>query len=284
VCTGAYQRPHRPEVAAGFPRDVLAIDAQDYRNPAALPSGKVLVVGSGQTGCQIAEELRESGREVFLACGRAPWAPRRVGERDIVWWAVETGFFDAPLSSLPHPTARLVSNVLTSGSGGGRDLHYRTLRKLGVTLLGHFVGADGRRARFAADLGESVAWGDERHTQMMDLIRKVATQRALPQPAITAPEPLDCDTPEELDLRGFGAVVFATGFRPDYASWVKCPGAFDELGFPVHHGGASTVAPGLYFVGVHFLRTRKSALLIGVGEDAALVAGQIAAERVPHLH
>jgi putative flavoprotein involved in K+ transport len=87
-----------------------------------------------------------------------------------------------------------------------------------------------------------------------------------------------------VDLRGFGAVVFAVGFRPDYASWVSCPGAFDELGFPIHHDGASSVVPGLYFVGVHFLRTRKSALLLGVGEDAALVARQIAAERVPHLH
>src|SRR4029450_2589560 len=86
VCTGAYQRPHRPKVAAGFPNDVLVVDAEEYRNPAALPPGKVLVVGSGQTGCQLSEELHEAGREVFLACGRAPWLPRRVDGRDIVTW------------------------------------------------------------------------------------------------------------------------------------------------------------------------------------------------------
>jgi putative flavoprotein involved in K+ transport len=92
------------------------------------------------------------------------------------------------------------------------------------------------------------------------------------------PEPFDADAPESLDLSGFGAVIFAGGYRPDYESWVRFPGAFDELGFPVHEDGARTVAPGLYFVGVHFLRKRKSSLLIGVGEDAAIVAGQIAGD------
>ena len=84
------------------------------------------------------------------------------------WWALETGFLDATVSSLPSPAARLAANVQATGAGGGHDLHYRTLRKMGVTLLGHFLGADGRRARFAPDLGESVAWGDERNAQLMD--------------------------------------------------------------------------------------------------------------------
>jgi len=237
----------------------------------------VLVVGSGQSGCQIAEELHEAGREVFLACGRAPWAPRRLGERDLVWWAVETGFLDAPVSSLPSPSARLLANVQATGSGGGHDLHYRTLRKMGVTLLGHFLGADGHRARFAPDLGESVAWGDQRNAQLMGLVRKVVAERGLSRPEIAEPEPFDGGGPEEVNLRGFGAVVYSGGFRPDYESWVRIPGAFDELGFPIHDEGASTVVPGLYFVGVHFLRKRKSSNFIGVGEDATIVARQIAA-------
>jgi putative flavoprotein involved in K+ transport len=277
LSTGAFQRPCRPAGAATLPPELLQIDAGEYRNPADLPAGPVLVVGSGVSGCQIAEELQEAGRDVFLACGRAPWAPRRIGDRDVVWWAVETRFFDAPLSSLPDPAARLVSNVLISGAGGGHDLHYRTLRKMGVTLLGRFLGAEGRRARFAADLGESVAWGDQRNAQIMALIRSVAAERGLPRPEIPEPEPFSAEAPQELDLSGFGGVVFAAGFRPDYESWVRFPGAFDELGFPIHHEGASTVVPGLYFVGVHFLRKRKSSLLIGVGEDAAIVARQIAA-------
>jgi putative flavoprotein involved in K+ transport len=277
LSTGAYQRPHRPAGAATLPAGLLQIDLEGYRNPAELPPGPVLVVGSGQSGCQIAEELHEAAREVFLACGRAPWAPRRLGERDIYWWAVETGFLDAPLSSLPGPSARLAANVQMTGSGGGHDVHYRTLRKMGVTLLGHFLGADGYGARFAPDLGESVSWGDQRNAQIMGLIREMAAERGLPQAETAEPEPFSGEARDELTLSGFGAVVFAGGFRPDYESWVRFPGAFDELGFPIHHEGASTIVPGLYFAGVHFLRKRKSATFIGVGEDAAVVARQIAA-------
>jgi putative flavoprotein involved in K+ transport len=276
LTTGAYQRPHRPAAAATLPADLLQIDADDYRNPADLPEGRVLVVGSGQSGCQIAEELHHAGRDVYLACGRAPWASRRIGERDLVWWVLETGFLDAPVSSLPDPRARLAANVLATGHGGGRDLHLRTLRRTGVTLLGRLLGAEGRRARFAPDLAASVAWGDERRGQLMDLVRKLVAERGLPQPEIAEPEPLDCRTPEDLDLSDFGAVVFTSGFRPDYESWVHCPGAFDELGFPVQEDGASTVVDGLYFVGVHFLRKRKSSIFLGVAEDAAIVADKIA--------
>ena len=280
LSTGAYQRPHRPAAASMLPSDLLQIDVGDYRNPADLPAGPALVVGSGQSGCQIAEELHRAGRDVFLACGRAPWFPRRLGDRDLAWWANETGFLDAPLSSLPSPDARLAANVQATGVGGGHDLHYRTLRQMGITLLGHFLGADGRRARFAPDLGESVTWGDQRNAQLMDLVRKLAAHRGLPQPEIADPEPFNGDSPEAVNLSGFGAVVFAGGFRPDYASWVRCRRAFDERGFPIHQEGASTVLAGLYFVGVHFLRKRRSSLLNGVGEDAAIVARQIAARQV----
>ena len=234
------------------------------------------MVGSGQSGCQIAEELQQSGRTVFLSCGRAPRAPRRIGDHDFVWWALETGFLDAPLSSLPDPRFRLAANVLTTGRDGGHDLHLRTLQRVGVTLLGHFLGAEGRSARFAPDLGSSVAWGDQRNAEFMDLVRKLVAERGLPRPDIPEPEPFNAEAPEQLSLDGFGAVVFAGGFRPDYRSWVRCPGAFDELGFPIHRDGASTAVRGLYFVGVHFLRKRKSSIFLGVGEDAAIVARQIA--------
>jgi putative flavoprotein involved in K+ transport len=109
----------------------------------------------------------------------------------------------------------------------------------------------------------------------MGLVRKLAAVRGLPGPDVAPPEPFRDDAPQELDLRPFGAVVFAGGFRPDYTSWMNFPGAFDELGFPIHQDGASTAAPGLYFIGVHFLRKRKSSLLVGVGEDATIVARNI---------
>jgi len=150
---------------------------------------------------------------------------------------------------------------------------------MGVTLLRHFLGAEGHHARFASDPGESVAWGDERYGQLMDLVRKTVAERGLPRPEIPEPEPFDAQAPDRVNLRGFGAVIFAGGFRPDYESRVHCPGAFDALGFPIHEEGASTVVDGLYFVGVHFLRKRKPALLIGVGEDAGFVAGRISLEQ-----
>jgi cation diffusion facilitator CzcD-associated flavoprotein CzcO len=276
LCTGAYQRPHRPAGAATLPSDLLQIGVADYRNPTELPSGPVLVVGSGQSGCQLAEELHEAGRDVFLACGRAGWSPRRIGDHDVFWWLSETGQLDDAVGSLENPSARLDANLQATGHGGGHDLHFRTLRRKGVVLLGHFLGAEGRHARFAADLGDSVAWGDKRNAKLMERIRKFAAERGVPPPDIPEPEPFTSEAPEQVDLSGFGAVVQAGGFRPDYESWVRFPGAFDEFGFPIHEEGASTVVPGLYFVGVHFLRKRKSSLLIGVGEDAALVTRQIA--------
>jgi putative flavoprotein involved in K+ transport len=279
LTTGAYQRPHRPDAAPTLPATLLQIDVESYRNTADLASGPVLVVGSGQSGCQISAELLDAGRDVFLACGRANWAPRRIGDHDLFWWLLETGALDEPLSSLPGPEARLAGNIQATGHGGGHDLHYRTLRKMGVTLLGHFLGARGRRARFAPDLGASVAWGDQRNAKLIGRIRTVAAERGLAQPNIAPPEPFDAAAPEEVNLSGFGAVIFASGFRPDYDSWVRCPGAFDEFGFPVHQDGASTVADGLYFVGVHYLRKRRSSLLIGVGEDASIVAEQVASKK-----
>ncbi|MEV0803997.1 NAD(P)/FAD-dependent oxidoreductase [Kribbella sp. NPDC050281] len=281
VCTGAFQRPHHPEVPAGIPNDVTVVGARDYRNPAALPPGKVLVVGSGQTGCQLSEELHEAGREVFLACGRAPWLPRRTGGRDIVSWLKETTFFDTPLSALPSPEARLGSNLLVTGQRGGHDLHYRTLQAMGVNLMGHLAGVEDHRAYFAADLADSVAFGDARYAD----IRKLLTEQ-LPTKGITAPElpdppPFHADPPLELDLNGFGAVILTSGFRPDYARWVRFS-AFDAMGFPLTDNGASTVVPGLYFCGVHFLRKRKSSVLFGVGEDAAIVARSIARKQSHH--
>lgn len=279
VATGAYQRAHRIPGADALPTGLLRLDTAGYRDPRSLPDGDVLVIGSGQSGVQIAEELRLAGRRVYLSCGRAPWVPRRWAGHDIVWWLVASGFMDQPATSLPSPAARLTSNPLASGHEGGHDLDLRTLRAMGVTLVGRFLGADDREAVFAPDLAESVAWGDARYRELMDLLRATARERGLEPPAPIEPEPFDGGAPERVDLSSFGAVVFTGGFRPDYRSWLPWPAAFDEHGFPLQRDGESTVVPGLLFVGVHFLRTRKSALLMGVGEDAAVVARRITRSR-----
>lgn len=280
VATGAYQRAHRPDWVAGLPAGLPVLDATQYRSPDGLPEGPVLVVGSGQTGCQLAEELVLSGRQVFLACGRAPWILRRVEGRDTVDWLLDTPFFDQPVAELPGPAARLLANPQATGADGGHDLHTRTLAALGVQLTGRVVGAAGGEVAFADDLAESVEWGDARYEDVRRAIQGSRAARGLPVPAIPDPPPFDPEGAlRRLDVRRLGAVLLTAGFRPDYRSWIDSPSGFDDLGFPRQVDGASTVLPGLHFLGVHFLRTRRSSLLMGVGQDAAIVAAQVAAQR-----
>ena len=275
LASGGYQKPHRPAAADQLSASVHTIDAEAYTNPQALLPGKVLVIGSGQTGCQLAEEIFEAGREVHLACGRAPWIPRRLDGRDTIAWINETSFFDTTLADLTSPAARLLANPQTSGRLGGHDLHYRTLQAQGVHLMGHFVGVADGHAHFAPDLAESVAFGDARYSDICGLIRKTCAGRGVPAPEMPPPPPFVPDTAASLDLSGVGTVIFTSGFRPDYASWVRFAGAFDDLGFPHQRDGSSTIVPGLHFMGVHFQRKRKSATLLGVGEDAAALADTI---------
>jgi len=283
LATGAYQRPHRPPVAVECPAGVLMIDAEQYTNPSALPPGRVLVVGSGQTGCQLAEDLVLAGREVVLACGRAPWAPRQLDGRDIVTWLEHTTWFDTPLNALPSPAARLVANFQLSGRDGGHDLNYRVLQQMGVELSGRLLAIADGRARFARDLAQSVAFGDARYGDVCRLLREQLPEKGLKVPEMPEPRQFTANQLEEISLAGFGAVVFTCGFRPDYARWVKLP-AFDELGFPLAPDGICATVRGLYFVGVHFLRKRRSSLLWGVGEDAEIVARAIISElRLPGI-
>jgi len=276
LAAGSYQKPHRPTGADQLPMSVHVLDAEDYTNGEALPPGKLLVIGSGQTGCRLAEELREGGRDVFLACARAPWVPRRLGGRDILAWITETSFLESTLADLPSPAARLGANPQLSGGRGGHDLNYRTLQAQGVNLLGHFVGAQDGAAHFALDLAESVAFGDARYADLCGLIRETCVARGTEAPDMSPPSPFAASPAERLELSNFGAVIFTSGFRPDYARWVRFPVAFDDLGFPIQQDGCSMNVPGLNFMGVHFQRKRKSATFLGVGEDAAVLAEIIA--------
>jgi putative flavoprotein involved in K+ transport len=278
VCTGSFRRQHRPQALAGVPEEMVTGSA-DYRSPDQLPPGRVLVVGSGQSGCQIAEELRLAGREVILACGRAPWMPRRLDGADTVTWLSRTSFFDQPLAALPAPAARFLSNPLVSGARGGHDLNWRTLQAAGVQLAGRVVASDDGRVAFADDLADSVAFGDARWADLRALLAAQLPGRGYPVPDLPVPQPFAAVPVPPVALGDLAAVVLTSGFRPDYG-WVDAP-ACDELGFPVTDDGESTRVPGLYFCGVHFMRTRSSGVLYGVGKDAAVVVGKVA-EGVSH--
>jgi putative flavoprotein involved in K+ transport len=278
VATGAYQRAHRPAGSEQLPQALHQILAEDYRNPTALPPGAVLVVGSAQTGCQLAEELHDSGRTVYLACGRAAWTRRRIGDRDFVRWSADSGFLTRSFKTLPSPAARLVGNVQSTGGRGGHDLHYRTLHTSGVNLVGHFRGAEGSKIHFADDVAATVEFGDARARDFWKYIEAWCVATGRPLPDFDWPEPLKVATPTELDIDsvGLGTVIWTSGYRPDYG-WVKFP-VFDDLGFPIQTDGRTTV-PGLYFMGVHFMRNNSSTILYGVGEDAEIVARQVVEAR-----
>jgi putative flavoprotein involved in K+ transport len=278
VASGSYQTAHRPAGAGSLPAALHQVLAEDYRNPAALPPGNVLIVGSGQTGCQLAEELHQAGRRVCLACGRCPWVPRRVSGRDIIWWFKESGFVERTADQLPSPEARLFGNPQTTGHDGGHDLNFRTLHATGVELLGRFLGADGSTLHFADDLAPSVDFGDARWAEIRGWIDRLCARTDIPVPDYDIPPPMRIKTRTEIDVvsEGLGTVIWTSGFRPDY-SWVKFP-IFDAMGFPVQVDGQTSV-PGLYFMGVHWMRKNKSAILYGVGEDAEIVARQIVESR-----
>lgn len=278
VATGAYQRPHRPPGAEMLSGAVPQLFAEEYRNPEALRPGAVLVVGSGQTGCQLAEELHLAGRKVFLACGRCVWVPRRLHGRDILWWMIESGFMDRTPDKLPSPLARLLGNPQATGHDGGRDLNFRVLHEMGVELVGRYLGADGSTIRFADDVGASVDFGDARLADVLKFVEADCATKGVKAPQFDMPVPFRITTRTELDLAkdGIGALIWTSGYRPDYG-WVKFP-VFDDMGFPIQTDG-STRIPDLYFMGVHWQRKNKSAVLYGVGEDAEIVARQIAGDR-----
>ena len=277
VASGGYQRAHLPPNANQIPDSVIQILAEDYTNPDAIPPGAVLIVGSGQTGCQLAEELHQAGRKVILSCGRCPWAPRRMGGQDLVWWVVESGWWQRTPDQLPSPAARLTGNPQNTGHGRGHDLHYRTLQAMGVELVGHYIGAADGTVHFADDLAATVAAGDAMSAFFKKWIDAVCEKRGIPVPW-EMPPPMQVDARAELDIarEGISTVIWTSGYRPAYG-WVHFP-VFDEMGFPIQRDGSSSV-PGLYFMGVHFQRKAQSAVLYGVGEDAELVARDIVEKR-----
>lgn len=277
VATGAYQRPTPNALAGEVSEDVFHLHTNEYRRPEQLPEGAVLVVGSGQSGCQISDELLRAGRVVYLSVGHCPWLPRRYRGREIVHWLEEAGIMDQTVDTLPSPAARLMCNPPISGNDGGHDCHPRWLAARGARLLGRLSGVEGSRASFAGDLEENLAWGDE---FAADILGKLDEHIAATGADAPEGDRLETRSPpppiETLDLRdaGITTILWSNGFRPSY-DWIELP-VFDEYGWPVQQRGV-TGEPGLYFVGVHWLHKRKSSLLFGVGEDAEHVVAHLTA-------
>ena len=275
VATGPYQRPKVPALASRLPRRLVHVHAGDYRNPQLLPPGGVLVVGTGASGCQIAEELLDAGRAVYLAVGRHRRIPRRYRGRDAFWWRREMGHLDLAADEIPP--GRRMPPPLVTGVAGGHDIDLREYAARGMRLLGHVLDVDGERLALAPDLEASLAAGDRACDEFVESVDAfiLRTGLAAPPPEHRPRSAGAAECPPELDLRkaGVGAVVWATGYTRDFG-WIEGLDR-DDRGDPVHRRGITATA-GLYFVGLPWLHKVKSTFLCGVGEDAAHIAAHIA--------
>jgi len=279
IATGLFQRPKIPSFSTDLPTHITQCHSGQYRKPQSLPAGAVLVVGSGQSGCQIAEELYQTGRNVYLCIGSAGRAPRRYRGKDVYEWLHLTGFLDRTVDQLPSPKAKFGANPHVSGRDGGRTLNLHQFARDGVVLLGRLQGARDGRVWLAPDLKENLAKADRAEAEIVKLIDEFIAQAGLDVPAEKLPELRDGFEAEEiadLDLHSAGikAIIWAMGYGYDF-SLVNLS-VLDIDGYPLQKRGV-TDHPGLLFVGLPWLYKQKSGLLVGVGEDAEHIASVIAA-------
>jgi putative flavoprotein involved in K+ transport len=277
VATGGYHVPSIPRIAERLPDTVAQLHASAYRNPAALAPGAVLVVGSGQSGSQIAEDLHLAGRRVHLCLGSAPRTARRYRGRDVVAWLEDMGYYRMPVHEHPlKERVRAKANHYVTGRDGGRDIDLRQRAKEGMRLYGRLVGVRGARVALAPDLRQNLDQADTVADSIKTTIDKFVAHHRIDAPTEARYIPVwePSDEPRELDLAAadITTVIWATGFRTDYG-WIELP-IFDGRGYPMHKRGV-TAAEGLYFLGLPWLYTWGSGRFSGVAADAAFLAEQI---------
>lgn len=273
IASGSLNRPIRPPCASTVQPGLLQIDASDYHSATALPPGSILVVGNGQSGGQIAEDLVEASRRVFLATGHIGRLPRRYRGQDITTWLLQCGFMDQPRKDFIEASGRIPPRPLL---GAVHTISLQSLSARGVVLLGRFTGAtDGRYLAFADDLDEHIRFGNQTSADIKREIddyicrARLIAPAAEPDPAETIepclPEVAIC----KLDAFACGitTVIWCTGFEGDF-SWIRVSGVLDPWGRPVQEEGVSPV-PGIYFAGLDFASTRKSGTILAIAEEAA---------------
>lgn len=286
LATGGYQKPKIPALSARFPGHILQLHTDSYRNPEQLPDGAVLIVGTGQSGGQIAEELLAVGREIHLAVSTCPEAPRRYRGQDLLFWMMQLaehgpdyGLNGLTVGQLPSPAARFMCNPLVSGADGGHDIHLRDLGRRGVRLHGHLEAADDGELVFSDDLPERLGVVERTFYQRMRSMFDAYISAAGMTAPDADPRRKDEWLPSEparlnLEAANITSVIWATGYRLDFGI-LDIP-VLDEWNYPRHHRGV-TEHPGLYAVGLPWLTGHGSSIVAGVGRDAEYIAVHIAA-------
>ena len=284
IATGLYQSPKIPHFSTAIPADILQIHSMEYRNLSYLRDGAVLVVGTGQSGAQIAEEIYQSGRRVYLSIGSAGRVPRRYRGKDINDWFTRMGMFDTKVGELKSPQAKFAPHPQISGKNGGESLNLHQFARDGVVLLGHVRDVRQGQLIIAPDLKETLAKVDRFEIDALQMVDDYILRMGLSAPPGDVPQLRDGYEQEvisELDLRasGISTVIWATGYTFDF-SLVKLP-VFDGNGYPIQKRGV-TEYNGLYFLGMPWLHSRRSGILFGVGDDAAYLAAHIAARHAEY--
>lgn len=273
LATGACNVPVVPAVANLLPPGIATLTTMQYRNPAQLDPGGVLVVGASASGTQIADELRRSGREVMLAVGEHVRVPRTYRGKDIQWWMDASGVLDVRYDVVDDVVrARNVASLQLAGYPDRRMIDLNSLTDLGVKLVGRLAGVNDGKAQFSGSLRNVCSLADLKMSRLLDAFdawaQKQGTDLADHPPQRYEPTRLETSPPLLLNFaKGtVRTVVWATGFRPDF-SWLKIP-VITGKGEVRHDGGVVTESPGLYVMGMPYLRRRKSTLIDGVGDDA----------------
>ncbi|MEU0969302.1 MSMEG_0569 family flavin-dependent oxidoreductase [Streptomyces sp. NPDC005917] len=281
VATGPYHRPRIPRAAERLPSGVRQLHSSAYRSPDRLPAGAVLVVGTGQSGCQIAEDLHLAGRQVHLAVGSAPRVARFYRGRDCVAWLHEMGHYARAVDEFDDVGAvRMRVNHYVTGRDGGRDIDLRAFARDGMRLYGRLTAVNGPALEFGDDLKANLDHADAVAESIKDAIDAHISAHGIDAPHEPRYTPVwepDGGTGDlDLTAAGITCVVWATGFARDHR-WIEIP-AFDGRGYPMHWRGVTSV-PGLYFLGLPWQHTWGSGRFEAVGRDAEFIAGHIDAGR-----
>ena len=280
LATGACNIPRVPAVAAAVPPAIATLTPVQYRSPDLFEAGGVLVVGAAATGTQLADEIHRSGRPVTLAVGEHIRAPRVYRGRDLEWWMDAAGVLDERYDEVDDIVrARKVPSLQLTGSSERATLDLNALTGIGVKLVGRLAGIDEGKAQFSGSLRNLCAMSDLKMNRLLDTIDEWATDNGLDgeveAPHRLPPTEVEESPPLGMDLTSgeIRTIVWATGFRPDY-SWLDVP-VLDRKG-QLRHDGGVVESPGLYLMGLPFLRRRKSALIDGAGDDARDLSAHLA--------